>query len=79
MISTLLNTYYGQVILSILLGLGLALLFKRACKDNCFIIRGPNNKEINQFYYKIDDDCYKYKPYVTKCTDDKVGAEDTSK
>lgn len=68
MITDILNSKMGQIIMSIILGLGLATIFKKVCKDNkCIIIKGPNTKDIEKYYYKIDDNCFRYTPYVTKC------------
>lgn len=68
MITDLLESKMGQILISIILGLGLATLFRKACKDNaCVMIKGPNLKDVNKYYYKIENDCYKYTPYVTKC------------
>jgi hypothetical protein len=70
MIKDLLESKSGQIIISIILGLGLATLFRKVCSgNNCIIIKGPNFKEVEKYYYKVDDDCYKYTPIVTKCTD----------
>lgn len=70
MISDILNSKMGQIIISIILGLGLATIFKKVCKDdNCIIIKSPNIKDIEKYYYKINDDCFRYTPYVTKCND----------
>ena len=60
------------IIVSIILGLGLASLFRQACKGNsCIIAKGPNVKEISKKVYKIDEKCYKYTPYATKCSSQK--------
>ena len=57
----LLDTPMGTIIMSVILGLGLAALFRKACGDKkCIVIKGPNSDEINKYYYKIHDDCYKY-------------------
>lgn len=67
-ISEVLNSQTGSVIISIILGLGLAALFRKACKDNnCIVIKGPNSEEVNKFFYKIEDNCYKYSPVFTEC------------
>lgn len=58
----------GLKFISILLGFGLASLFRQVCKDDkCRIIKGPNLKEIEKQIYKIDDKCYRYKPVPTVC------------
>lgn len=57
------------IIVSILLGLGLASLFRQVCKGNsCVITKGPNVKEISKKVYKIDEKCYKYHPSATTCS-----------
>ena len=61
----------GRILISIIWGLGLAALFKNACKNrNCQVIqfKGPNPKDIKKSYYKYgNDNCYKYTPYLSKC------------
>jgi hypothetical protein len=58
--------------ISILLGLGLASMFRASCKSKrCFIIKGPKLKDIENHYYRIDDKCFKYTPYVVNCNEDK--------
>lgn len=62
------NSELQYKIISIILGLGLASLFRQVCKDDkCKIIKGPNVKDIERNIYKIDDKCYKYKPVATLC------------
>ena len=58
----------GRIVISILLGLGLASLFRKVCSGkSCIMVKGPNVEETQKYYYKIDDDCYKYTPYMTSC------------
>lgn len=67
-ISEVLNSKVGSIIISIILGLGLAALFRKACNDNkCIVIKGPNVEDVNKFFYKIEEDCYKYSPVFTEC------------
>ena len=62
------NTEYGSVVISIVLGLGLASFFKKVCKDGrCIIVKGPPINEVNKNIYKINEECYKYTPFATKC------------
>jgi hypothetical protein len=64
----LMDSKSGSILISILLGLGLAALFRQACKDKqCIVVKGPNVEEIAKYYYKIDQDCFKYTPVVTEC------------
>ena len=57
----------GRIILSAILGLGFASMFYQVCKkDNCLIIKLPPDAEL-QKYYKIGNDCYKYKKIDINC------------
>lgn len=64
----LLNTEYGRNIISILLGLGLASLFRKVCTDkNCIIFNGPIIGDIEGKTYKHGDKCYRYAVNSDKC------------
>jgi hypothetical protein len=64
----LLNTPVGITFISILLGLGLASLFRKVCKDrNCIEFNGPIIGEISGKTYKYDEKCYKYEATPVKC------------
>ena len=68
MISNLLSTREGKIILSIIWGLGLSALFRRACKGRtCIIIKGPKPSDMNNKIYKFDNKCYKYTAVNTQC------------
>ena len=67
-IADLLHSEQGAIIISIILGLGLAALFRKACADNsCIVVKGPKTEEIKDTHYKIDNTCYKYNPVVVEC------------
>lgn len=73
MLNKILDSEVGAIIISIVLGFGLAAVFKQVCKgSDCLVIKGPNMDDVNKYYYKIDEDCFKYKPIVTKCDTDKA-------
>lgn len=63
------NTDIGIIVFSILLGLGIAALFKKQCIDGkCYVIKTKSNpNEIAKYYWKLNDDCYKYTPKVVAC------------
>jgi len=74
MILDLTKTETGRILVSVILGLGLAALFRRVCKGgNCVVIQGPSMEDVQKYSYKIKDDCYKYTPYVVDC--DEAGTE----
>ena len=63
-----LNTKIGSVIVSIILGLALASLFKKTCNtNNCVIIKGPPLKQIEGKVFAFDNKCYKYKAEAATC------------
>jgi hypothetical protein len=67
-VKKMLNDTGGSIIISIILGLGLAAMFRRACRgDNCMIIKAPSSKEVSKYVYRLDDACYKYTPEVVDC------------
>jgi len=64
----LLNTPLGKIIISILLGLGLATLFRKVCKDkNCIVFSGPVITDFSGKIYKHGEKCYKYTTVSDTC------------
>ena len=62
------HTETGKIIMSILLGFGLASLFRTVCKDrDCLIFHAPPLDKFQDKIYKNGDKCFKYKPVATKC------------
>ena len=58
----------GKTIISVILGLGLATLFRKVCTDrSCIVIKGPSVKEIENKVFSLDTKCYKYKSKATSC------------
>lgn len=67
----LLRSREGQIVISVILGFGLATLFRRACKGrSCVVIKGPKLSEVQNFVYRMDNHCYRYKPAVVGCGED---------
>lgn len=64
----LLDSNLGRMIISVLLGLGLATLFRKVCKDkNCITFNGPVISDVDGKTFKHDASCYKYKMEHTTC------------
>ena len=62
------HTETGKIIMSILLGFGLASLFRTVCKDkDCIIFHAPPLDKFQDKIYKNGDKCYKYTSVATKC------------
>ena len=63
------HTETGKYIMSVLLGLGLASLFRTVCKDkDCLIFKAPPLEKIKDKIYKNGDKCVKFNPIATKCS-----------
>jgi hypothetical protein len=66
------HTENGRTIMSILLGFGLASLFRAVCKDKgCLIFHAPPLEEIKDKIYKYDNKCYKYTTKSATCDKNK--------
>ena len=62
-------TREATIIISIVWGLGLSAIFRKACNGrNCIVMRGPSPSEMENKIYKFDNKCYRYKAQTTKCT-----------
>jgi hypothetical protein len=71
-LSKFVQTESGKHIMSMLLGFGLASLFRVVCKGKeCLIFQAPPIDEIKGNVYKHDGKCYKYEPMPTKCSTNK--------
>jgi hypothetical protein len=75
-IDNLFNTNRGKIIVSIILGLGIASLFKKTCVgDGCIVIKSLSPDMIQANTYRHDDKCYKYKAHSSKCSDKNIPVE----
>lgn len=62
------NTQTGKYLMSILLGIGLATLFRSVCKGSrCNVIKAPPMEEIDGQIYKMDNKCYEMKRNSITC------------
>jgi len=80
MFSTLSNRLFkskeGIIITSIILGLGLASLFKQTCVGKgCVIVKTLPPDEIQSNIYRFDEKCYKYKAHSSKCEENSIVTE----
>ena len=75
----LLNTKVGVMFISIMLGLGLAVLFRNTCDGkNCLHFKGPKFNDVNGKTYQFGDSCYKYNAVSSKCDSNKQTLEFTN-
>jgi hypothetical protein len=71
-IQRLLSTPTGKILISILLGIGLACLFGKTCTDgSCIRFEGAVITEIHEKVYKHDEKCYQYVAEATRCNTNK--------
>jgi hypothetical protein len=75
-LSKFVHTESGKYLMSIILGFGLATLFRTVCKGkNCLIVKAPPLDEIEDKIYKHQGKCYKFTPVTTKCDANKKKVE----
>ena len=64
----LLNNPYIGLIISVIVGFGLATLFRKSCNmKNCYVFKGPPIREIENKVFQSGDNCYKYTYNHTSC------------
>jgi len=75
-IKRLLNTDLGRFFISVIIGIGLATLFRKSCNDkNCIVFDGPVISEVDGKIFKFGEFCYKYDLYPMKCDPTKKTVE----
>jgi hypothetical protein len=71
-LSKFVHTETGRLLMSILLGFGLATFFRQVCiGENCISYNAPPVAEIDGEIYKFDDTCYKIQKNAVKCDNKK--------
>ena len=71
-VKRLLHTRFGNILVSILLGLGLATLFRKACNSRkCIVFKSPPYNELVNDIYKYDNKCYKFTEKFITCNKNK--------
>ena len=69
----LLHSQFGVYLISIVLGLGLATLFRKVCTDKqCIVFEGPVISDFANKTYKHGEKCYQYKVQSTTCNTNKT-------
>lgn len=63
-----LQTPAGRIMISIIMGLGLASLFRQSCKGtNCRVFKAAPLKDIEGKIYKKDNQCYTMNRHEVTC------------
>jgi len=67
-IRRLLYSDFGKYLISAILGLGIATLFRKVCKDrSCLVFHAPPIDKIRGQIFKFNDKCYNFKESATTC------------
>jgi|TARA_B110000967_G_C18838393_1_gene538030 hypothetical protein len=67
-IKRLIHGRFSKYVLSLLLGIGLATLFRKACNSrNCLIFRAPTIDKIKNQVFKYNEKCYTFKEEAQSC------------
>jgi len=62
------HTARGKYLFSILLGFGLATLFRKSCNSrNCLIFKAPNLDNIKDKIFNHNNKCYQFNEESTNC------------
>ena len=71
-LSLFINTQHGKYIISVILGLGLESLFRKACNArNCLVFKAPTLSEIKDNIFKFNNKCFKFREKTVSCSKDK--------
>ncbi len=62
----------SKYVISVILGIGLASLFRKVCKDrNCLIFKAPEIKKVEGQIFKFNNKCYTFNKNATSCDQNK--------
>ncbi len=71
MVWEFLETPSAAILMSVLLGMGIAVLFRPMCKDGvCTVVHGPRPDMLRNNVYPFGNKCYLYNTRATECTAD---------
>ena len=63
---------FGKNMISIIIGIGIASLFRKSCEGKeCMIFKGPEFKKITNTIYKYNNKCYKFTENNVSCNNTK--------
>ena len=74
------NDRSGSILFSVILGLGLAAVFRRVCHgDQCIVVHSPNMDEVRDSVYRVNpDECFRYTPEVIPCPLNQAAAKQSA-
>lgn len=67
-IRRLLYNPYSSIVISVILGFGLATLFRQSCNlRGCFVFKGPPLSKIENKTFEMNEKCYTYTAKHKSC------------
>tara|TARA_Y100000389_G_C17120013_1_gene344971 strand:- start:263 stop:502 length:240 start_codon:yes stop_codon:yes gene_type:complete len=71
-IKRLINGKFSKYVLSAIIGIGLATLFRKACNSrNCLVFKAPTIDKIRGQVFKYNNKCYTFKERSESCDPNK--------
>lgn len=71
-IGNIMHTHSGKMVISIILGIGLASLFRKSCSEKkCYDFIAPDTEEIKDTIYQHDKSCYNFITETRPCKNTK--------
>ncbi len=71
-VKRLINGKFSKYVISAIIGIGLATLFRKACNSrNCLVFKAPTMDKIKGQVFKYNDKCYKFKEHAQTCDKNK--------
>ena len=71
-IKRLIHGRFSKYVLSLLLGIGLATLFRKACNSrNCLIFKAPPMEKVKSQVFRYNQKCYTFKESAQTCNTNK--------
>ena len=65
------HTEFGRYLISVILGIGLASIFRKSCESrNCLVFNAPPFKEIQESVYNHNGKCYRFEEKSVTCRPD---------
>lgn len=62
------KTETGKYVASIILGVGLASIFRKSCESrNCMVFHAPSMETVKENVFKHDNKCYKFTERSVEC------------
>ncbi len=65
------HTPNGKLVISVVLGIGLASLFRKICMGrNCIVFKAPDFNEVEKNIYSHNNKCYRFEKQSVSCVSD---------